>query len=65
MLSGGAQRRALPGHQSEDMKILNIYFLRVGIATCRAHIRIGHTFGMGHFLVILSNFRRQNAAKNN
>ena len=30
MLSGGTERRALPRHQSEEVKILNISVPRVG-----------------------------------
>ena len=42
MLSGGTQRRALSGYQSEEMSTLNISSSRVGIklTTCRAYSRI-------------------------
>ena len=41
MLSGGIQRRALPRHQSERMKIsilINISFPRVGIEPTTSHV---------------------------
>ena len=41
VLGRGAQRRALPRDQSEELKILNILFPQVGIklTTCLSHIQ--------------------------
>ena len=44
MLSGGGQRRALP-YLTEEMKILNISFPRVGIETTTCFVRLhSHAF---------------------
>ena len=38
MLSGGAQHRALPRHQIEEIKILNMLFLRLEIELTICHV---------------------------
>ena len=38
LLSGGTQRRALPRPQSEELKILNISFPRVGIEPTKCRV---------------------------
>ena len=38
VLNGGTQRRALARQQSEEMKILNILFIRVGIESTTRHV---------------------------
>ena len=53
VLSGGTRRRALPRHQSEEMKMLNISFLPVGIEPTTSRV-------YSHTLVLLRHDWPQN-----
>ena len=46
MLSDGTQRHALPGYQSEEMKILNIFFPLVGIEPITSTRLLSHACAM-------------------